>query len=148
MGLKRAFGIASLSVIGGMPIIAACEESDTPTVAASDAATESSTPELDAANASDVSDAALTCDTLPGSYGSKSCNDCMKTTCCAVITSCEADPACKALQKCTLDCIQGPDAGACYNQKCLVEHAAGKQIWDQVYACWYDDPPKCGVSCT
>ncbi|MFO0671073.1 MAG: hypothetical protein U0235_15840 [Polyangiaceae bacterium] len=84
---------------------------------------------------------------LPASYGSRSCNACMVAHCCDVITACEGEATCKPLEKCVTDCLSVPDAGAC-RTACLAQHPDGETTWLKVEACWFNDPPRCGVACT
>lgn len=84
---------------------------------------------------------------LAASYGSRSCNACMLAHCCDVISTCDGEAACKPLQKCVTDCLVVPDAGAC-RTACLSQYPDGKTRWLEVEACWFNDPPRCGVACT
>lgn len=84
---------------------------------------------------------------LPGSYGSRSCNACMLAHCCDVISACDGEPTCKPLQKCVIECLNVPDAGAC-REACLAQFPDGNASWLKVEACWFNDPPRCGVACT
>lgn len=82
----------------------------------------------------DAGDAAASCN-LPGVYGKPACMRCMAERCCAQVTACENDPACKGLQHCTLDCQGTVEAKRCY-EGCLQTYADGGSLWTPVYDCW------------
>ncbi len=148
--MKRAFGIVSLLCFSGAPI-AACDGSNSPVVGASDASDtggETSAPIADAASdvIADTNESGTTC-TLPVSYGSKSCNDCMQVTCCSEIAACEGNADCKAMQSCVVACYESPTPKECYDE-CVNQHPAAQVQWDALYkGCWYN-VPGCGIPCT
>lgn len=139
---------ASAAMALALPLVlaAACssDKTETPATAAAEAGPDGSGS--GDASASLDADGAVAC-ILPGSYGSRSCNACMQSTCCDVIGSCEGEATCKPLQKCVVDCLNVPDAGGC-RTGCLAQYPDGKSTWLKVEACWFNDPPKCGVACT
>jgi hypothetical protein len=93
------------------------------------------------------SDGAVNC-TLAGSYGSKECNACMSTSCCAPLGACYADATCKQLDQCLRDCLLDADAGGCY-RGCRASYPSAAPLWEPLEKCWFSDPPKgCLVTCT
>ncbi|MBX3208763.1 MAG: hypothetical protein KF764_27270 [Labilithrix sp.] len=77
---------------------------------------------------------------LPASFGSKQCNECIATTCCAQLGACAADPTCRALRDCKLPCLDVPDARACANT-CAAEYPDDAGLWHDIEMCWtFSDP--------
>lgn len=114
---------------------------------APDAAEPDGSSPSDARSEAGDADAAPSC-VLPGVYGSNECMACIGDRCCAEVTSCEAQPECKELQRCALECSPKPDAGGCL-AGCFETYPSGKARWDAVYACWFGTPPGgCLVACT
>jgi len=148
--MKTVFRVGSLFAVTGVTIaVVACSD-DPKTTPAVDGGNDSATEAAVVLDAAAEAEAGPACQatSLPGSYGSKQCNECMAATCCGVITTCEADPACKKMQACTLGCLNAPDGGACYAQ-CKADNPDGQTNWDPVDKCWFTDPPAgCLVSCT
>lgn len=131
-----------------MRVVVGC--SDSTSIVGGDAGENDAAPEASDEDASlDVADSAPTCTpaSLPGSYGSKMCNECVAASCCAEVTACENDPLCKPLQRCLLDCLKDPDGGGCYAM-CMSNHPSGKKTWDTVEKCWFSNTPGCLVPCT
>lgn len=79
-------------------------------------------------------DSAPTC-ALSNHYGSPDCMACVASTCCAQVSACDDDADCKPLQKCAVDCIQGPDPRAC-RDACISAMPAGMALWTAVNSCW------------
>jgi hypothetical protein len=84
---------------------------------------------------------------LPGSYGSAGCNACVRRTCCELVSACDAEPACRELQRCLLACLDRPNAGACYDE-CVARNEGGLPTWMPVESCWFEDLPNCGLECS
>jgi len=145
----QPIAIAVILLLGGAcaRLVAACS-SDDPTPApetdGDGGGGDGAAPEAAVDAGADV---APSC-SLPGVYGSKACMRCVAAACCAQVTACESDPTCKAMQRCTLDCLPKNDGGGCY-QTCQSTHAGGLPLWQPVYDCWYGPPPEgCLVDCT
>jgi hypothetical protein len=138
MGSALERRIAAVAVPFGLVVglvLAACGESSFgPPAAASDAGTDAAEDSSSDAADADGGDAAPICP-LPGSFGSAACNRCMGERCCAVVTACESDPVCKALEHCVLACIGTPDRRLCY-EACLQSNANGRALWEPVLGCW------------
>lgn len=142
---KLGWVLGGCLLSSGAALFIACSDDEKPATADAGAGDSSA---ADTGQASDAgADTAAACATLPGSYGGASCNKCMQTSCCAVITACENDPDCKQMQACTFACAKNTDAGGCYKE-CLMTNKAAQPLWNPVNDCWYSDPPGCGVSCT
>jgi len=142
VAVLSAFGIARALVAcsGATPPPATVREDEDAESGPGDAAVEASPP-------NDADGGAPSC-ALPGLYGSKACMACVAARCCDRVTACEGAPACKALQRCTLDCLPKPDGGGCY-ATCQATHADGKPLWQPVYDCWFGTPPDgCLIECT
>lgn len=145
-GRRLLFG---MSVVATAQLtVVACESPAEPGGPAADASTREAGDDQAAVDGPgpDSSDAAVQC-VLPGSYGSPTCNECMKRQCCSLIEACERETGCKSLQRCLLECIPKPDAGGCYDD-CVGKHPSALEAWHTVEACWFEDPPSCGVECT
>jgi hypothetical protein len=154
--MRRALVIVGFSLcVGSMALSSACDDDDesSPLPGSSEAGADANaTPPTEDASGAEA-DAPSTC-TLPVSYGSKRCNECMQTACCTEIAACEADPACKPLQKCVVDCRMSPDAGGCRDD-CYAAQPSGKALWLKVQECWFKDlpvdaaeSPYCGPHCS
>ncbi len=128
--------------------VVACESSTSAPAQAEDL--DASPPVSEAPAEASTPDAAVDAKTcaLPGVYGSKECMACVADECCGFVEACEAEPACKALQRCALDCLLKPDAGGCLDG-CLATSPEGRATWDRVDKCWFGPPPGgCLVPCT
>lgn len=140
----RTRALAALTVLTVTWASFACSSSSEVTPGPPDAAVDA---------APDAADAAV-CQ-IPDNYGSPDCEDCMRASCCDVITACLADADCAALQTCALACQDGPDPqtnGQC-KTACEQMHPAGNAKWQQVYTCWFTtrhdaNHPGCDEPCT
>ncbi len=77
---------------------------------------------------------------LPASFGSKQCNECVATSCCAQLGACAADPVCRALRDCKLPCLDAPDASGCA-KTCASTYPDDAGLWYDIETCWtFSDP--------
>jgi len=51
--------------------------------------------------------------TLPGTYGSAACDQCLYARCCAELAACNADGECAGTLACALDCEGTPATSGC-----------------------------------
>ena len=125
------------SALVALALVAACSDAkprpvvEAPADAGADAG-DSAAPVVDAGP-----DAACT---LLHSFGSSACNACVGETCCAPLTACYANTACKKLVDCVLACLDTPDAGGCA-QACEAETADENGLWGKLQSCIYFNPP-------
>jgi hypothetical protein len=157
---RTAFLVLGMGVVGA--IVIACSSSDPPAVAQNQDSGSNTNPDPQPGNDGsvgtpddsatpndsgvDANDGAPSC-SLPGSFGSAQCNECMANTCCGVGTACAADAACLALLTCAQGCLDEPDIGACMGE-CHVNHPDGETLYTPVEMCIITDEGGCAILCT
>ena len=130
----------------------ACGSSPAPEpTPAADAAAISDAGDGSTADAVDATDSAAQCVLTPR-FGSEICEKCLRDKCCAPITSCETDAACKTVLGCAADCVfKSSNPGPCID-RCVQATPAGQakyKAFDDCIAALPDDPsPGCALDCS
>ncbi len=91
------------------------------------------------AGIADAAPEAATCG-WDGSYESPACATCLRSKCCAAVTSCEGDPDCVALDQCVDTCLTtgGDDAGSiatCAQECSDIRAPAVRSEWQALSNC-------------
>ena len=82
---------------------------------------------------------------LPHSFGSPKCDECVATNCCATLAACAADPGCRLVRDCILECI--PTGARKCADTCLSKYPDDAGLWNDLEWCWSFTKP-CKFDCT